>query len=262
MTAGGSSGSSVVFDRAAGYYDQTRHLPEETAAAQTRLLAREVAGRDPVLEVGVGTGRIAIPLAAAGVRVVGADLSVPMLRRLVDKAPGVVPAVAADATRLPFADRSFGGVVVAHLLHLVPDWERVLYELVRVLRPGGRLLINPGSYGGLSREIQDRVVAAAGRGRPYPGLDPNADLDALLTPRGLRPRPLPELTNPQTRTAAQWLDRIASQQHSWTWLIDPATLQRAVAEVREWVRSTHGDPEQVVIASRLVRWRGFELPAA
>jgi SAM-dependent methyltransferase len=260
MATGGSSGTSVAFDRAADYYDQTRTLPRETAAAQTRLLTRELAGRDPVLEVGVGTGRIAIPLAAEGVRVCGADLSLPMLRRLVAKAPDAVPVVAADATRLPFADRTFGGVVVAHLLHLVPDWELVLDELVRVLRPGGRLLINPGNFTGLSREIQERVVAAAGRDRVHAGLDPNADLAALLTPRGLVPRSLPELPKPRSRSVAERLDRIASHQHSWTWPIDPDTLQRAVEEVRAWVQTTHGDPERLEIPSRSVHWRCFELP--
>lgn len=256
-----SAESSVSFDRAAGYYDATRMLPEEAEAAQTAMLARELAGADPVVEVGVGTGRIAVPLAAAGVRIIGADLSVPMLRQLAGKAGAAVPVVAADATRLPFRDQSFGAVVVAHLLHLVPEWRAVLDELIRVLRPAGRLLVNHGNYDGLSRAIQDHVCAIAGRPRTYPGLDPTTDLDEELRTLGLVPRFMTEIPNPQTRTAEQWLNRIASHQHSWTWPIEPDTLRRAVAETREWVRATHGDPATVVIQSRLIRWHGYERAA-
>ena len=48
-------------------------------------LAGELRGRGPVLEPGVGTGRMALPMAAAGIDVIGLDLSVPMLRELVAK---------------------------------------------------------------------------------------------------------------------------------------------------------------------------------
>jgi SAM-dependent methyltransferase len=252
--------TSVAFDRAAGYYDDTRSFPAEVAAAQTELLARELAAADRVVEVGVGTGRIAIPLAVAGVRVFGADLSAPMLQRLVSKALGAVPVAVADATRLPFHDEAFGGAVVVHLLHLVPAWERILDELGRVLRPGATLLVNLGSSGGLGWEIRDRVIAAAGHGGGYPGLDPSADLNQVLTDRGFDPRPLPEIPNPRTRTAGEWLDEIATNRYSWTWPIEPAALQRAVAETREWVRATHGTPETVVIQAHPIRWRAYDLP--
>ena len=118
---------SVVFDRAAAFYDRTRALAPATMDAVVARLARELAGRGPVLEPGVGTGRIALPLAAAGVDVTGLDLSEPMLRELVAKrdgqtrgAGGRVPLVRGDATRLPFPAGAFGGAYVVHLLHLVP----------------------------------------------------------------------------------------------------------------------------------------------
>ncbi len=74
--------ASVSFDRAAEYYDRTRALPPELAARQTEMLAGALAGRSRVLEIGVGTGRIALPLWQSGVPVVGLDLSAPMLHRL------------------------------------------------------------------------------------------------------------------------------------------------------------------------------------
>lgn len=50
------------FDRSAGYYDATRALPAATMTELTGVLAAELAGRQPCLEIGVGTGRFALPL--------------------------------------------------------------------------------------------------------------------------------------------------------------------------------------------------------
>jgi SAM-dependent methyltransferase len=147
------------------------------------------------------------------------------------------------------------------LLHLVPAWEQALDELVRVLRPGGRLLVLLGREAELARELRDRVGVAAGRGRPgVVGLASDADLDALLVDRGLLARSLPEIPNPQTVTVAELLERVAAQQYAWTWPIEPGLLRRAVAETTAWVRATHGEPTEVVIRGWSVRWRAYDLP--
>src|SRR5438270_4345647 len=77
---------SISFEQAAGYYDQTRVSSPELDLAISSLLAPELEPRGLCLEIGVGTGRIALPLSRAGVRMVGIDLSPAMLSRLVDKA--------------------------------------------------------------------------------------------------------------------------------------------------------------------------------
>ena len=101
---------SIAFDRAASFYDHTRQLSMESAARILEQLTAEIEGRGPCLEIGVGTGRIAMPLAEAGIPLVGVDLSRPMLERLVEKAGGhaPLPVAVADATRLPFRDDAFG----------------------------------------------------------------------------------------------------------------------------------------------------------
>jgi SAM-dependent methyltransferase len=148
---------SVNFDRAAGYYDATRALPETTMAQLTALLAAELAERQPCLEIGVGTGRFALPLRAAGIAMAGTDISGAMLRRLAANAGGgsPFPLAQADATRLPFAAGTFGSVLAVHVLHLIPDWRVAVDEAVRVLRPGGALVASfptdnraPGEPGG------------------------------------------------------------------------------------------------------------------
>lgn len=94
---------------AVDYDDLHRHLdPADTVAAVTDL-----ADGGPVLELGVGTGRIALPLAARGVEVVGVDASAAMLQRLGDKPGGqAVATVEADFVDVTL-DRRFAVVLVA-----------------------------------------------------------------------------------------------------------------------------------------------------
>ena len=80
---------SIGFDRAADYYDAIRGLSDEGVLQMTDALAAVFAGaRRPVLEVGVGTGQIAVPLARRGVPVAGIDLSRAMLRKVLEKSRG------------------------------------------------------------------------------------------------------------------------------------------------------------------------------
>ena len=146
---------SVNFDRAAEYYDATRALPADSMDELSGLLAAELADRQPCLEIGVGTGRIALPLRDRGIRLAGLDISAGMLRRLAVNAGdrGPVPLLQADATRQPLAAGSFGGVLAVHVLHLMQDWRVAVDEALRVLRPGGVLIAG----------LQGRGRAAAGR---------------------------------------------------------------------------------------------------
>src|SRR5205823_155930 len=68
---------SVAFDRAAPFYDHTRQLSSDAAKRVVEMLTDELRGRGRALEIGVGTGRIALPVAEAGIPVTGVDLSGP-----------------------------------------------------------------------------------------------------------------------------------------------------------------------------------------
>lgn len=128
----------MSFNRAADYYDATRGLPEQVRTALADVLAAELAGASRCLEVGVGTGRIALPLHERGVRIVGSDIAPTVLARLVANAGGVAPfpLVCADATRLPFRPAVYDAVLFCHVLHLVTDWRAAVDEARRMLRPG------------------------------------------------------------------------------------------------------------------------------
>jgi SAM-dependent methyltransferase len=114
--------------------------PEGLREADARLLG-DVAGRD-VLEVGCGSAPCARWLVSAGARAVALDLSGQMLRHgaAVGEATGVrVPLVQAGAEHLPFADESFDAACSSFgAVPFVAEPERVMREVARVLRPGGR----------------------------------------------------------------------------------------------------------------------------
>jgi ubiquinone/menaquinone biosynthesis C-methylase UbiE len=135
---------SVSFDRAAGFYDDSRGLSPEVAERVADRIEEAVGPEARLLEVGVGTGRIALPLHRRGREIVGVDLSRPMLERYRAKAAAAglppPPVLRADAGRLPFRDACVDVVLEVHVLHLVPDWERALDEVRRVLAAGGMLL--------------------------------------------------------------------------------------------------------------------------
>ena len=132
--------------RAAYAYDRLRAHPPEVAGQIATAMASAVhpKGEEPVfLELGVGTGRIALPLIARGYRYIALDADAAMLEVFRQKIAGVdrkVQVVQADARAIPLPDESVHGVIVVHLWHLVPDWPKVLAEAIRVLKPGGALL--------------------------------------------------------------------------------------------------------------------------
>jgi SAM-dependent methyltransferase len=114
--------------------------PEGLDEAEAGLLG-DVAGRD-ALEVGCGAAQCARWLAGRGARVVGVDLSAEQLRharRLAGRTGLAVPLVQAEAGRLPFADGAFDLACSAFgAVPFVADTGRVMAEVARVLRPGGR----------------------------------------------------------------------------------------------------------------------------
>jgi 2-polyprenyl-3-methyl-5-hydroxy-6-metoxy-1,4-benzoquinol methylase len=101
-----------------------------------------------VLDVAAGTGNVAIRAAEAGADVVASDVTPESLAagELEARTLGVeLEWVVADAQELPFADGEFDVSVANWMLYHVPDLDRGLAELARVLRPGGRLVATTNS---------------------------------------------------------------------------------------------------------------------
>lgn len=140
----------VSFDRAAEYYDATRGYHAGSAERiRDAIVAHTGAGpATHWLELGVGTGRIALPFIRAGYDYTGVDISQAMMDRLVSKlaedsgrSEYRFELRQADITDLPFEDSAFDAIIMVHVLHLVADWRAVLREARRVLPPNGWLLL-------------------------------------------------------------------------------------------------------------------------
>ena len=98
-----------------------------------------------ILEVGVGTG-ISLPDYASVNRLVGCDISKPMLRKAVErvrehKLANVELLAVMDAARLPLPDASFDVVVAQFVITAVPHPEETLDEFARVIKPGGEIIL-------------------------------------------------------------------------------------------------------------------------
>ena len=131
-----------MFDRIAPVYDAMNRLM--TAGLDRRWRAQAAAAvvepGDRILDVCCGTGDLALAAAEAGGRVTGLDFSAAMLERARRKSPAI-EWVEGDALALPFADGSFDAVTIGFGLRNLPEMERGLVELRRVLHPEGRLAI-------------------------------------------------------------------------------------------------------------------------
>lgn len=132
--------SRVDFSRNATVYDR-RHGAALSASDVCRLSdAAGLLSGSRIVDIGAGTGRVAVPFSAAGFDVVAVDASEDMLKQLRSKAGGLqIDALVGEGAALPLPSGAFDAAVIARLLYLTPDWRSVLLEAKRVLRESGLL---------------------------------------------------------------------------------------------------------------------------
>lgn len=257
-------GTSLSFDRAASYYDRTRALSPEAERRVVEVVREQLAGRGRCLEIGVGTGRVALPLAAAGIAMAGVDLSWPMLSRLVVNAGDRIPfpIAQADATKLPFATGSFGAALGCHVLHLIPNWRGVLAEIVRVVEPGGVFLNDLGGWTdatGPWRQIHERFAAEAGLDLRHRGAREAATVNDAMGQIRARARRLPAIFDSRKSTLKGQMDGLAEGLWSFTWQVPEATRRAAVEKVRTWAYAHFGDPEARIEVGTEIAWTAYDL---
>ena len=165
-------------------------------AAWDRILDLALAGRGALeaLDAGCGTGFLSFELAARGHRVTGVDFAPAMLAEARRKAAERTAAVhfeEADVEHLPFPGASFDLAISRHVLWTLPHPEAAIDEWIRVLRPGGRIVVvdgqfNPGFLVEPSQNARTSAeYAAIGESLPFLGGRPREEIEALFEAHGL-----------------------------------------------------------------------------
>lgn len=145
---------AAMFDSVAPSYDVTNAL---LSFGQDRIWRKRVSAAvapqsgQSILDLAAGTGASSVAFKKDGVRVVAGDFSEGMLAEGRKRHPEI-EFVFADATKLPFAEATFDAVTISFGLRNVVDVDAALREMLRVTKPGGKLVICEFS------KVQSRVV--------------------------------------------------------------------------------------------------------
>jgi len=136
-------GVEKAYGRWAPVYDLVFGKVFDAGRQSTIVEADRIGGR--ILDVGVGTG-LSLSDYSRNVKLCGVDISEPMLRKAQQrvralKLTNVETLAVMDAKHLAFADASFDAVVAQYVITAVPDPEGTLDDFVRVLKPGGELIL-------------------------------------------------------------------------------------------------------------------------
>jgi ubiquinone/menaquinone biosynthesis C-methylase UbiE len=241
---------SSHFSRVAYAYDRTRYHPPEVSGRIATAIAGPVERyfREPhFLEIGAGTGRIAVPIIARGYRYIALDESPAMLDVLRQKVAGVarkVRLVEGDARDLPFERESIHGVIAVHFWHMLDNWQRALHESMRVLRPGG-FLFEGWDQG---NEILKSKGYTLKRGRHQARL---AEVEALLHKMGLEPKAKTVAEWEEMRSPRMSMEILAERLYSFTWSVPDEIFRASLRDLWEWVCATYPDLD----AEYPVRWK-------
>lgn len=132
--------SQTGYDLVASTYDKKEKYLNSFEQQKVAPLFGDVKDKT-ILDVGAGTGRLAVELVKKGAIVTALDVSAEMLRVLKSKIKTQIETVVGDAESLPFPDNHFDFVVAAFLIVHLKDPTRFFDEAYRVLKPNGKLIV-------------------------------------------------------------------------------------------------------------------------
>lgn len=255
---------SVNFDRAADYYDVTRAFPAglEEAATHLFLEIAPLGGDDTILEIGVGTGRIALPLTAQfNGKYLGVDISIAMMRKLLSKAGASrVQLSIGDATQLPYPDATFSAVVAVHVFHLIP-WRETLTEVARVLTPDG-LLMHGWNYELAEDEINLVWEEAVKHDRKFSSWYHNGDASPLIEVGWTPAAPFREIQFTVYRTPHSFLDGIINRRWSRLWSMRDEEINHGLQALEDYLRRENIDPDTPRGMEQVFRVQAYRPPQA
>lgn len=195
--------------------------PENIDFGRTALGYVDVAPGSRFLDVAAGSGALSIPAARRGADVVATDIAPTMIERLAARArrEGLanLRTVVMDGQDLEFADGSFDVSASQYGVSLFPDVKRGLREMVRVTRPGGRVLVV--AFGAARKAefvgfFTSAVLAAVPSRAPLP-MDPPALSFEVSDPNELRQRLVEAGLTDVTVNTTTWDMEFDSGIHFW-----------------------------------------------
>jgi SAM-dependent methyltransferase len=250
----------VDFSCNASIYDRRHGAILALDIARKLVSIGELPPGGSVLDIGAGTGRVAIAFAILGYKTVALEPALPMLNELRHKTiEGKVYAVAGEAERLPFRAGSFDAVILARVLYLMTDWHAVLQQACDVLKPNGTLLHEWGNGESDEEWVQIREKARslfeeAGVKNPFhPGARSEQEANDFLV--GLDFQCVRELrTGPgSSMTLREFVEKIVTGEFSYIWNIPKAVQESCLPRLKHWAEGTFPLDHSVPMP-REIRW--------
>ncbi|HEY7819327.1 MAG TPA: class I SAM-dependent methyltransferase [Vicinamibacteria bacterium] len=254
------SGNAKVFDQRHGSVISSGILRALMEASELPFEAR-------LLDLGAGTGRVAVALAQAGWKVVALEPSEGMRSTLREKAAGLrLPCVAGEGERVPFVSSSFDGVLLARLLCLVHDWRSLLREAMRVSKAEGALLHewgngSPDEAWVQIRERARRLFQEAGVAEPFHhGARSETEVEDFLNSCGWRRAAEVQFETDSVMTAGDFLGRVREGEFSYTWGVPPPILGPCLTALERWTAERFG-LDHAMPFPREIEWKVYRSSA-
>ncbi len=213
-----------------------------------------------VLDIGAGTGRVAIPFAERGCAVVALEPARGMVDQLRAKTSSPnLSVVIGEGGQLPFPSGAFRAVVMARLLYLATDWRQIVREAHRVLAAGG-LVLHEWGNGQLEeewvqiREEARRLFEQAGIHQPFhPGVRSEMEVDGDLKALGFL-HVSDVVIGPGPRlTLREFVRRLLEGELSYVWEVPKAVLAECLPRLAAWSEQTF-DLERPISMPKEIRW--------
>jgi ubiquinone/menaquinone biosynthesis C-methylase UbiE len=218
---------AISFDRIAEDYDKTRELPKRGMDEIVSALIKEFSDCSTILDIGVGTGRFALPLQEGGVHVIGIDIGERMLEKAKEKR--VNNLLRADALKMPFRNKTIDACLSVHFLHLVSGWRGILGEIERVSNKKYVSLCyrHHSRHSDPIRQEYYRLLEEMGHKRGRPGVG-ETELISLMKPDRVEWI----CTTRETRIVKKALNLLEKKTFSSQWDIPDDIHRKAMTDLR------------------------------
>ena len=250
----------VDFSGNAAIYDQRHGAAVDENGLRRICEAARLAVGSSVLDIGAGTGRVAIPLSDLGYAVVALEPAVGMLEKLRVKAGGrQIRLHQAAGTRLPVETGSVDAAVVARLLYLTPDWRQILDEVHRALKPDGVLLHEWGNGTFDEPWVQIREKARTlfegeGMFSPFhPGAREESDIDKHLVAVGFHLEARLAVGSGPVVALREFLRRLMDGELSYIWDVPNEIRAKCLPLLQLWAEESL-DLDRVVPVPKQIEW--------